>query len=393
MSFAMNWKPDVLDFSVQINDGMTQTSGDGTGMAFDSKYGIMFCFYMPGMQGCYGESRGRVCLTYFPASQPTNSKTVEVSSGRDEYVPQIISLGDGKVRLFYEIFSKSDGDHEIRYKDFDFLTEELSEEKTLMLRCDDGTMVPLNQSKQYAYLEERGLCSHQFRKTEQINLGGHSVFRGEDGLLYGAISTYLSEVILYRSRDNMESLEFFAVCPYIAQYEFDYKYLNGKIHAIFRTDRDIDAISYTTSDDDGKTWSEPVHLAGSIQCRPRITIHNGHVLLTYNYFNGDSENRPHVQQGRTAVRMLFGENADPNTNTVVADLHSKYGIVNTCPVDVMGDLYFGYSTSVLALEYHNGNARVRGKDAIRYVRLGNLTPPEYQNYQPLLDPATGKNAQ
>ena len=54
MSFAMNWKPDILDFSVQINDGLTQTSGDGTGMAFDSKYGIMFCFYMRGR--CPGQS-------------------------------------------------------------------------------------------------------------------------------------------------------------------------------------------------------------------------------------------------------------------------------------------------------------------------------------------------
>lgn len=383
----------LLDYSVQINDGLTQTSADGAALAFDTKYGIMFCFYMPGMQGCYGESRGRVCLTYFPASQPTNSKTVEVASGRDEYVPQILGLGEGKVRMFYEIHSKAAGDHEIRYKDFDFLTEELTEEKTLMLRCEDGALVPLSQSRQYAYLEERGHCAHQFRQTEQINLGGHSIFKGEDGLLYGAISTYLSEVILYRSRDNMASVEFFAVCPYVAQYEFDFKYLNGKIYAIFRTDRDIDAISYTTSDDDGKTWSEPVHLKDSIQCRPRITIHNGHILLAYNYFNGDCGNRPLVQQGRTSVRMLFGENPDPNTNTVVADLYSKCGIVNICLADILGDLYLAYSTSMLALEYHNGNPRVRGKDALRYVRLGDLTPEQYRISNVVADRAMGKNAQ
>jgi hypothetical protein len=70
---------DILNFSVQINDGLTQTSGDGASMAFDSKYGIMFCAYMPGLQGSYGESRGRIVLTYFPASQPTNSKTVNNS--------------------------------------------------------------------------------------------------------------------------------------------------------------------------------------------------------------------------------------------------------------------------------------------------------------------------
>lgn len=393
MSYVMNWKPDILDFSTQINDGMTQTSGDGINMVFDSKYGIMFCFYMPGMQGSYGESRGRVCLTYFPASQPANSKTIEIASGRAEYVPQIVSLGDGKVRMLYEINSKSAGDHEIRYRDFDFLTKELTEEKTVMLRQENGSIVPLTQSRQNFYLEERGFRNHQFRQTEQINLGGHQPFRGEDGLLYGAISTYLSEVILYRSHDDLATVEFFAVCPHVTQYEFDYKYLNGKIHAIFRTDRDVDAISYTTSDDDGKTWSEPVHLKDSIQCRPRIVIHNGHVLLAYNYFNGDCGNRPLVQQGRTSVRMLFGENGDPNTNTVVADLYSKCGIVNICLTDILGELYFAYSTSMLALEYHNGNPRVRGKDALRYVRLGDLTPEQYQTHNVVADRAMGKNAQ
>ena len=118
MSFVMNWKPDILDLSVQINNGLTQTSGDGTGMAFDSKYGIMFCFYMPGMQGCYGESRGRVCLTYFPASQPTNAMTIDIASGRDVYVPNIVGLGEGRVRVLYEDNSKADCDHFICYKDF-----------------------------------------------------------------------------------------------------------------------------------------------------------------------------------------------------------------------------------------------------------------------------------
>ena len=32
-----------LSRSVQINDGLTQTSADGVNMAFDTKYGIMFC--------------------------------------------------------------------------------------------------------------------------------------------------------------------------------------------------------------------------------------------------------------------------------------------------------------------------------------------------------------
>ena len=38
------------------------------------------------------------------------------------------------------------------------------------------------------------------------------------------------------------------------------------------------------------------------------------------------------------------------------------------------DVYMAYSTSELALEYQNGNSKVRGKDSIRYVKLGDLIP-------------------
>ena len=56
------------------------------------------------------------------------------------------------------------------------------------------------------------------------------------------------------------------------------------------------------------------------------------------------------------------------------DLYSKCGIVNVCLIDVLNEVYMAYSTSELALEYQNGNPMVRGKDAIRYIKLGDLTP-------------------
>ena len=373
---------EILEKSVQINDGLTQTSGDGVNMAFDIKYGIMFCIYMPGYHGSFGESRGRIALTYFPASQPTNTRTIEVASGHTEYIPQIISLGDGKVRLFYEEDSMSDTDHVLSYRDYDYLSGVLTEAKTIMLRKDDGSIVPLTQGEEFRYLEERGYNNHQYLCTEQIAFGGNTIFKNDDGYHYGAISTYLSEVILYRSKDNLATVEFFAICPYVAQYEFDYKILNGKIYALFRTNRDVNSISYTISDDMGKTWTEPIEIEESIQCRPRVIIHNGRVLMSYNYFNDYTGNRPPIQQGRTAIRLRLGEAENPHDNPIVADLVSRYGIVNVALTDVYGDVYLAYSTSELALECQNyllQSAYVtdspvgRGKDAIRYVKLGDLT--------------------
>lgn len=360
---------EILDISVQINDGMTQTSADGASLAFDAKYGIMFCAYMPGFQGHYGESRGRISLTYFPASQPTNAMTIDIASGRDVYVPNIVGLGEGRVRVLYEDNSKADCDHFICYKDFDYLTGALSEEKHVMLKKEDGSIVPLAGTEQFSYLEKHGYFNHRYKATEQIAIGSHTIFKGVDGCHYGAVTSFLAEPILYRSSDSLATVEFFAICPFAAQYEMDYKFLGDTIYGIFRTDKDIDSVGFTTSEDMGKTWSEPVYFKESIQCRPRLILYNDSFLMSYNYYNDDTGNRPAVQQGRTSVRMVYGDDM-----TVVADLYSKCGIVNVGLIDILGDVYMAYSTSELALEYQNGNPMVRGKDAIRYVKLGDMTP-------------------
>jgi len=360
-----------LETSVQISNGLTETSADGASLAFDKKYGIMFCAYMPGPQGNYGESRGRISLSYFPASQPTNIRFVTISEDRDVYCHNILGLGEGRVRVFYEKDSKADCDHFICFKDYDYLSDTLSDEKTVMLQKEDGSVVPLTETEQFSYLEKNGFHNHSYRWCEQIIFGSHTIFSGDDGYVYGAITSFLAEPILYRSKDNLESLEFFAICPYIAQYEMDYKFLNGKIYAIFRTDKEIDSIGYTTSDDMGQTWSKPVYFENSIQCRPRLIVYNNQILMGYNYFNDDTKNRPKIQQGRTSVKIHYGEDLK-----TVADLYSKYGIVNIALADILNDVYMAYSTSELALEYQNGNPMVRGKDAVRYVKLGNLIPEE-----------------
>lgn len=364
---------DILNFSVQINNGLNETSADGAGLVFDSKYGIMFCAYMPGKQGNYGESRGRISLSYFPASQPTNIKFVEIDTRKDVYCHNIFGLGDGKVRIIYELDSRAEGDHQTVYKDFDFLTETLSEAKTMMLKKDDGSIVPLCTSEQFNYLRNNGFTNQEYKCTEQIAFGSHTIFRGEDGFVYGAITSYFAEPILYRSKDNLETLEFFAVCPYSAQYEMDYKFLDGKIYGVFRTPPERNSIFYTTSDDMGKTWSEPYLIKDSVSCRPRLINYSNGVLVVANHYNDDTGNRPAMQQARTSVRMyLLKDGEQPNEKNMVKELYSKCGIVNVCATDVMGDIYFAYSTSELALEYHNGNPKVRGKDAIRYVKLGDL---------------------
>ena len=364
---------DILNFSVQINDGLTQTSGDGISMAFDEKYGIMFCAYMPGPQGTYGESRGRVSLTYFPAAQPTNSETVDVIVEKDVYCPNILSLCDGKVRVFYEKDSRADCDHFIGYKDFDFINRSLSEEKIVMLKKDDGSVVPLTGSEQFDYLHKHGFFGQEYKCSEQIIIGSHTIFRAGDGYSYGVITSYLAEPVLYRSKDNNATVEFFAICPYAAQYEMDYGFVNGKIMGVYRTPSERDSIFFVSSDDNGKTWSKPYLIKDSVSCRPRLIKYAGGALVIANHFNDDTGNRPAIQQGRTCVRFYIVKDGVPDEKTMVKELYSKYGIVNVSAVEILNDVYFAYSTSRLAIEYHNGTPKVRGKDAVRYVNLGDLT--------------------
>jgi hypothetical protein len=152
----------------------------------------------------------------------------------------------------------------------------------------------------------------------------------------------------------------------------DYKFLNGKIYAVFRTEAERDSIFFTVSSDMGKSWSKPSLIKDSVSCRPRLINYGEHILVSANHYNFDTGNRPEIQQGRTSVRLYFAEDGAPCQENCVLELYSKYGIVNVSLVDILGDVYFAYSTSQLALEYQNGNPKVRGKDAIRYVKLGDL---------------------
>jgi len=364
----------IFSTSVQINDGFHETSADGASLAFDKKYGIMFCAYMPGKQCRYGESRNKVMLSYFPATQPTNIRYITVAEGHDEFCNNILGLGDGKVRIFYEKDSYEDFDHDICYKDFDFVTETLSEEKVMMLKCEDGSIKKLHYSAVISYLEERGYNNHEYLASEQFSIGGGGTFyKDADGYAYGAATSYYQEPVLFRSKDDLATVEFFAVFPYPAQYEFEYKILDGKIYAIYRTDNKENGNSFTTSPDMGKTWTEPIAIDESITGRPRMIHYDGGLLMAYNYSNEKVTNKRVLCTNRTAIKLRLVDNDDPNKCTVAADLVNKWGIVNISITEILGNVYLAYSTSEAPLEvinYGGPDPVVHGKDAMRYVKLG-----------------------
>ena len=124
------------------------------------------------------------------------------------------------------------------------------------------------------------------------------------------------------------------------------------IYGIYRTNRESDSISLITSPDMGKTWSTPTNVKGSIQCRPRIINYANSILYAYNIYNGETQHRPAVYGGRTNVQLRLGTDFTNNDNNkLVADVHSIYGISNIAVIDIVGDVYMAYGTSVSALDY------------------------------------------
>ena len=133
---------------------------------------------------------------------------------------------------------------------------------------------------------------------------------------------------------------------------------------------------FTSSKDMGKTWTEPVMLEKSINCRPRMLHYNGGILMAYNYLYTEAPPSKILNNNRTAIKLCMVNPENPNESEVLAELYNRREIVNISVAEIFGDVYLAYSTSEAPLEYINyfgpNIPVIHGKDAIRYVKLGNF---------------------
>ena len=82
----------------QISDGLTQTAACASAVVYDKQNGLVFVSYKTGLPKRYGESTGKLCLSVFPPSQPTNIRH------------RVIDIGVGQSRraIFEETASPSE---------------------------------------------------------------------------------------------------------------------------------------------------------------------------------------------------------------------------------------------------------------------------------------------
>ena len=353
---------------VQINDGLTQTAACASTIAYDKANGLVFVSYMTGLAKHYGESTGKICLSVFPPSQPENvrHRTIDIGVGESRGVVCTANylIADGKTRI---MFTTTRGELATYYRDYDFITDTISERTEVFLRTENGD-VRLNNTTYKEYLNNLGFY---VESTAAPIINKVTKYRDE---FYTAVSIEdLCYPILCKIKDNI--LIPFAICPEAITYEFRYFVNDDGIFAMYRfppDDHKTGHAAYTTSNDGGKTWNTTIFEDG-VQSRIDIMEYYEKPLIVYNYKSDKCvENFPDMHNFRNAIKIVYD-------GGVIFDWFSKYGIVEHELVNINGDIYMAFSNCPQALSTQNGAAWIedgrpveQGKEAIQWTKIGYL---------------------
>lgn len=371
------FKWDVVNNSVQINDGLTETCAASISNAYDKEYGVLFVSHNSHGKNAYpsyGESDGRTVLAVFPPETPWNKKEMIIDEGtganRQVLSPNLLGLGKGKVRIFW---NEHHTDNCIKYREYDFVNDKLGDtQKAKMLL--NGEEVDINPSN------VKTLTSSLFGITQPrtANTIINRFFK-VDGVIYTSITMDTDCYGIICRVTNNYLLEPFAICPTVTQYELP-TVINGQnIYCVGRKTGEK-GIFYQMSKDMGATWEPAVDMLNGIASRPMIDWYCGAPLITYNYKNSSStENFPPMHNSRSAIKMLWGLKDNPNENTLIYDVFSKYGFVEFSLANVYDEIYFIYANTRKALSVANGKAWFeggayveQGKEQINYAKMGYL---------------------
>lgn len=357
------------DRAWQINDGLRETASCGNAVAYDPRRGLIFAEYMTGEQCMYGESSGKIRLAVFPPNQPWNVRRIPIAeipdASRGFLCNAVYRIGDGRVRVIY---TRDRGERIGAYfRDYDFVTDVLSEEGTVFLRTDGGD-VNVDNGSLAAFLASRGYAcpSGSAPIVNKVTEYGGEFYTALtlDGPGYP---------VLCRIEGNV--LCPFAVVPAVGCYEFRYYVDESGIRGVNRGEKDdpgAGKITLFRSADGGVSWESEL-LADGIQSRPDILPYFGKPLVVYNFMPEDPRPRegfPPMHHHRNAVRFLYD-------GKELGTLYSKYGIVEHETVSIAGDLYMLYSDSAQALMQQNhacwaeeGLEVENGKEKSNWVKLG-----------------------
>jgi len=345
----------IYNNAIQINDGLNQTAACSSCIAYDTEDGTIFYAYETGLQRAYGESIGKLMLSVFSPSQPTNIRFVTLDEGngtsRGILCNAIRIIDHMACRVYYSRFDIC------YYSDYDFYTNTVGGLHELKLRTATGD-VRLGSTAYKDYIESNG---YSLSTYPALIINKICEYNGE---VYTAITPDgVGYPVLCKIEDNV--LIPFAIRGTLGRYEFRYYVDETGIHGVYRSQTESTGIGltgYTVSTDGGETWTDTV-FADGVQSRPDILRYYGKPLVVYNYRSSKStENFPPMHNYRNAIKMIYDGN-------IIYDCFSKYGIVEHETIPIRGDLYIGFSDCEQALMVENGAGWEEGGTG-RYVENG-----------------------
>lgn len=357
--------------SIYINDYLNQTCASAVELAYDKTKDIVYAVYLSSYKEL-GESRDMICLSVFKPKSPLSTikhyivvSTGDISDSKKivrPFEPNILLLKSGEVRITF--YDESLVNY---YRDFSIENEEFRNIQSILIKTSKGTFVKsgvnayINILKENSYSVSGYIYHGPIITSRFIEYGGYT---------WGVLTSNKTEPILFRSSDELKTLEPIGIFPYPVSFECSIEIINNKMYLLGRTVNNVSGISYCTSNDMGKTWSEPIKLNYSTDSRPQIFQYKNKLFLSYNIEGNLYSQYPRVCYGtREKVFMKLGLEDNPNNNQTILSLYSPYGFVYPYFLEIDGDLYMAYSNSQLGAEKKKGLNNVQGKDCIVWTKL------------------------
>ena len=359
----------INNFKKQISDGFLNAASAAHFSI--NKKGLGVVSYLGGIGSNFGESPGRIMLSVFPITQPTQAKHYLIKEGEMAFESNSMLLSDDVVRVNY--FLKGYDFVNVKqnkFRDFTISTQTLGDEQQAKISYN-GTQYDLNNESISTILSMVGISAN-------YNWGVIDVCRPvlKDGFKYKALCSVSmpnfnpQPIVFVRSNDNFATMEYVGVlnvpCMYECQIEYDSSL--GRWHILYRT---TSGISYVNTAD-FSTFSAEQVISSSITSRPWIIPYKGSFLIVTNKttnVSGVAGSVPVNPRSRIVGQILNPANV--NLSQVVFDISSRYGIVYPSLVNRNGELHMVFSDGSSEIEFSN-NGGNQCKDAIFYYKIGEL---------------------
>ena len=351
----------ILTKKVAISSGEYIAAHEPS-MVVDESKGIAYVSYACSKTN-YGETWDTIALSVFPLKQPWKAETYTIARHGEHDVWNPISaithfINGNTVRVTFSIYSE--GIFKLMYVDFNTETKNVGTPQDV--KFTDGKIV--NNVNVLEKLQDLGYgtITPYSSATAQYTIdliNSTCKYVTHNGYVYGAITGEFSEPLIFRSNDNLSTLEVMGVIPALANWECQLAFVGERLYALNRISGQIAPTNFYYSDDFGSTWTyiKSVSMKAS---KPALLSYNNGLLMVYNGHERDYNPISGQDRYKFIISYYDGEN-----EKIYLNLINPYGLVYPCLYNYKGDVYLLFSDGSLFFDIND-----EGKDLCYILELG-----------------------